>query len=569
MPTSDNPFSAALFLLLAAVALSIYVLHRRVCFLLWASSWALLLAVPFIDDSTRSAWPGVILAVAAAVLFALGAAAWEMDDERPPPAPPLAAVAILALVLAGALYAVDRQRALGPALAAGSLAAGGIVSGWLLFRRGRWEAPIGAAVTGLGLVAWGWILALEWISAHWIFGPWPISAQDAAAVVIAIGMIVLAAELARAGSWRATDLELLLEEDPNMICVVREGAVVFANRALRERSGRTLVQWRDKDPLRFLRTGDRQEATEKLARLRKGEVVSSFEIDFIDSRGQEVPVIVHAHLMEWRGAPAWRYELVDISERRETEREVREMMKELQRMNAELENSNRLQAEFLSNTSHELKTPLTSIIANAEVLEYEMCGPVNDEQRRVLANISRNSQHLLKMISSLLAYASQREGGDMLRPQEVAIGMLLETVVETVRPLLEEGELEVDLDVDDDMPACRLDPEKIYRVYLNLIENAIKFSPRGVIRVGARLVDGELEGSVSDQGIGIPPDMLEAIFQPFRQADASPTRTYGGVGLGLAICRHLVELHGGRIWAESEHGGGATIRFRLPCEGNG
>jgi signal transduction histidine kinase len=134
---------------------------------------------------------------------------------------------------------------------------------------------------------------------------------------------------------------------------------------------------------------------------------------------------------------------------------------------------------------------------------------------------------------------------------------------------LEEGELEVDLDVDDDIPLCSLDPEKIYRVYLNLIENAIKYSPQGMIRVGAHVVDGELEGSVSDQGVGIPPDMLEAIFQPFRQADASPTRVYGGVGLGLAICKHLVELHGGRIWAESEPGGGATIRFRLPCDGRG
>jgi PAS domain S-box-containing protein len=569
MPTLDHPFSAALLLLLAAVALSVYLLHRRLSLLLWTSAWALLLAIPLIEDPLPHAWPDAILAAAVAVLLTLGSAAWEVEDERAPAAPLLAMVAILTALLSGILYAVDGQRAVGPAIAAGSLAVGGIVSGWLLFRRAQWEAPIGAAVTGLGLVAWGTILALEWIADRWVLGPWTLSAQDAAASAIVIGMIVLAAELARAGSWRASDFELLLEEDPNMICVVRGEAVVFANRALRERSGRTLAQWRDKDPLRFLQTGDRQEAIEKLARLRKGEVVPSLEIDFIDGRGQEVPVIVHAHPIEWRGAPAWRYELVDISERREAEHEVREMMKELRRMNAELENSNRLQAEFLSNTSHELKTPLTSIIANAEVLEYEMCGPVNDEQRRVLANISRNSQHLLKMISSLLAYASQREGGDMLRPQEVAIGMLLETVVETVRPLLEEAELEVILDVAADIPPCRFDPEKIYRVYLNLIENAIKFSPGGVIRVGAGVVDGELEGSVSDQGVGIPPDMLEAIFQPFRQADASPTRTYGGVGLGLAICRHLVELHGGRIWAESERGGGATIRFRLPCNENG
>ncbi|HJU87012.1 MAG TPA: HAMP domain-containing sensor histidine kinase, partial [Gemmatimonadota bacterium] len=355
----------------------------------------------------------------------------------------------------------------------------------------------------------------------------------------------------RAGRRRATDLELLLEADPNMICVVLEGSVTFANRALRERCGRSLAQF------------------EKLARIRKGDAASSFEIDVRDDRGHTVPVVLHAHPIQWRGEPAWRYELVDISERRESEREVREMMVELRRMNAELENANRLQTEFLSNTSHELKTPLTSIIANAEILEYEMCGPVNAEQRRILINISRNSQHLLKMITSLLAYASHREGGDVLRLQDVAVGLLLETVVETIRPLLEEGELEVDLDVDADMPLCSLDPEKIYRVYLNLNENAIKYSPQGMIRVGAHVVDGELEGSVSDQGVGIPADMLEAIFQPFRQADASPTRAYGGVGLGLAICKHLVELHGGRIWAESEPGGGATIRFRLPCNGGG
>jgi signal transduction histidine kinase len=357
-----------------------------------------------------------------------------------------------------------------------------------------------------------------------------------AAVALSI-LIVRAAGRARARSWRATDFELLIDEDPNMICVVRDGAVVFANRALRDRSGRTLAQLRDKDPLRFLLASERQQAV--------------IEIDFLDNHGLEVPVVVHVRAIEWRGAPAWRYEMVDISEQRQ----------------AEIEDSNHTQAEFLSNTTHELKTPLTSIIANAEILEYEMCGPINDEQRRVLTNISRNSQHLLKMISRLLAFASQREGGEELRPQEVPVRMLLENVLETVRPMLEEGALEVDLDVEEGMPACMLDPEKIYRVYLNLVENAIKFSPRGVIRVRARIVNGELEGSVSDQGIGIPPDMLEEIFQPFRQVDAGSTRSYGGVGLGLAICRHLVELHGGRIWAESTPRDGATIRFRLPCEG--
>jgi len=383
---------------------------------------------------------------------------------------------------------------------------------------------------------------------------WRAAILAVAAACFAPGLYALARDAARAGGWRTDELELLLEEDPNMICVVQEDTVAFANRALRERSGRTMDQLRNKPPIRFLPAGDRRQAV---------------ETDFRDRLGNEVPVLVHAQPLEWRGSPAWRYELIDISEQRGAEREVREMMKELQRMNAELEASNRMQAEFLSNTTHELKTPLTSIIANTEVLEYEMCGPVNEEQRRVLTNISRNSQHLLRMISRLLAFASQREGRDELKLQEVSVRMLLENVVETVRPMLEEGALQVELDVDEDMDPCSMDPEKIYRVYLNLVENAIKFSPGGVIRASARMVDGELEGSVTDQGVGIPPDMLEEVFRPFRQADASPTRTYGGVGLGLAICRHLVELHGGRIWAESEAGGGTTIRFRLPCDGRG
>lgn len=383
---------------------------------------------------------------------------------------------------------------------------------------------------------------------------WRAAILAVAAACFVPGLYARAREAARDGAWRTDELELLLEEDPNMICVVQEDTVAFANRALRERSGRTMEQLRNRPPIRFLPAGERRQAV---------------ETDFRDRLGTEVPVLIHAQPIEWRGSPAWRYELIDISEQRGAEREVREMMKELQRMNAELEASNRMQAEFLSNTTHELKTPLTSIIANTEVLEYEMCGPVNEEQRRMLTNISRNSQHLLRMISRLLAFASQREGRDELKLQEVSVRMLLENVVETVRPMLEEGALRVELDVDEDMDPCSMDPEKIYRVYLNLVENAIKFSPGGVIRAGARLVDGELEGSVTDQGVGIPPDMLEEVFRPFRQADASPTRTYGGVGLGLAICRHLVELHGGRIWAESEAGGGATIRFRLPCDGRG
>jgi len=565
MPHPDIPSPTALLLLLAVVSSSIYLLHRRVSFLLWALAWAALAVTPLVGAATKTGWPAALVAAAAAFAATLGSATWRREaPSRVLLA--LSAVAVLALVLTLLLHFSDPGGAPASATRHGILAAGWIVAGWLLFRRARWEAPLGAAVTGLGLMAWGLILPMEWISARWLLDPWWLSEQGAAGVVVGIGLVVLAAELSRVGILRGSDLELLLEEDPNMICVVRDGEVAFANRALRERSGKTLEELQVEDRLRFLTERDRLEALERSARIRRAGI-PSYEIDFLDVRGQEIPVVVNTHPIEWRGSPAWRYELVDISDRRQAEREVRAMMKELQRVNAELEDANRMQAEFLSNTSHELKTPLTSIIANAEVLEYEMVGPVNDQQRRVLANISHNSQHLLEMISQLLAFARQREGHETLRLQPAAVRPLLENVVETVRPLLEDAALQAIVDVDDRLE-CSLDPEKIYRVYLNLVENAIKFSRQGVIRVGARRVAGELEGSVSDQGIGIPADKLDEIFQPFRQVDASPTRSYGGVGLGLAICRHLVELHGGRIWAEATAEGGTTIRFRLPCDGS-
>jgi signal transduction histidine kinase len=278
-----------------------------------------------------------------------------------------------------------------------------------------------------------------------------------------------------------------------------------------------------------------------------------------------VAVLIHADVIQWNGRPAHKYELLDMTLRRRAEAEVRRVNVELRRMNDELAQANRLQSEFLSNTTHELKTPLTSIMANTEILEYEMCGPINEEQRRVLSNISRNSQHLLEMISRLLDFARQRAGASALRVEEVRLREILDGVSETVRPLLVEKGVELETEVVGDSDVCWMDGEKIYRVYLNLVENAIKFSTGGTIRARASITDGELEGSVVDQGIGIPADRLDDIFHAFTQVDASSTRSYPGVGLGLAICKQLVELHGGRIWVESKVGEGSAFRFRIRC----
>lgn len=277
-----------------------------------------------------------------------------------------------------------------------------------------------------------------------------------------------------------------------------------------------------------------------------------------------MPTLLLADPIPWRGRRALKYEFIDVTGRRQAEDEIRKINEELQHINAELERSNEIKSEFLSNTSHELKTPLTSIIANTEILEYEMCGPVNEEQRSVLGNISRNSQHLLDMISRLLDFARHEEGHATLRYERVDLRTLVDGVVDTARPLAGDGGGRIQGSVDERLGPCFMDGEKIYRVFLNLVENAIKFSRNGEIRVEAELVGREVEGRVIDRGIGIPEDKLTEVFEAFRQLEPSQTRAYQGVGLGLAICKQLVELHGGRIWADSKPGEGTVMRFRVP-----
>lgn len=222
------------------------------------------------------------------------------------------------------------------------------------------------------------------------------------------------------------------------------------------------------------------------------------------------------------------------------------------------------EADFIAMASHELKTPLTSIIASAEILEYEMFGSINEDQREVLARIQRDSQHLLGMITHILDFARHEEEHASLSLEQIDIEQIVGRVVETVNPLLEGTGLELDVSIDDRLRPCYADSEKLYRIFLNLVENAIKFSDRGKIRVRVKLAANEVEGLVADEGIGIRAGDLEEIFGAFHQADSSSTRRYPGVGLGLAITKQLVELHGGHIRAESHPAGGSQFVFGVP-----
>lgn len=570
---SGSPLPAVYLAVPAAIFSYLYWNFRRDNDLLWGAGWTLLLVrqIASGEPAFREgfwAWADAGLVMAAVVLVAAGGAAFA-GRRRLSPLGGLAfgfALGALTVLLFLAAEVTHPAPSRPWAAAASFLAAGGIGTGWLIDRYGRATAPTGSRLAGFALALWGVAQTAEWIlSARGLGSAWIPPVDAALGTALAIGMVILGFEEARARiSAGQASVREILDDDPNLVVVLQSDRPVYANRAIEERLGLSLEEVRRTGIFEHIAPEQRDQAAERLGERVQGRSVADYELEILAADGSRVPVRVHANPIEWDGAPALKYELTDLSTRKRAEEEVRAINAELQRINAELEKSNELKSEFLSNTGHELKTPLTSIIANTEILEYEMCGPVNEEQRQVLGNIGRNSQYLLEMISRLLDFVRYGEEGDVVRYGRVDPRTLIDGVVRTLSPLIEGRPLSIEVDVEEGLEPCWLDGEKVYRIWLNLAENAIKFSERGKIWIGARSVDGELEGSVTDEGIGIPPDRLVDIFDAFRQADASPTRPYQGVGLGLAISKQLVELHHGRIWAESEPGRGSRFVFRIP-----
>ena len=224
----------------------------------------------------------------------------------------------------------------------------------------------------------------------------------------------------------------------------------------------------------------------------------------------------------------------------------------------------RMKSNFLSVVSHELKTPLHSIKGFVDIILMNKTGPVTDIQRDFLETVKQQTDHLQRMIDDLLEFSRLESGQITLRLQPVDIPVVAEAVVDKLAPLSEASDVAVINRVPDDMPTISADPWRLEQVVTNLIDNAIKFTPtHGRVVISARDVGDYLEVEVQDSGIGIAPDEIDRIFDRFYQVDGGANRLYKGAGLGLTICRHIVEHHGGRIWAESNADKGATFHFTI------
>ena len=242
---------------------------------------------------------------------------------------------------------------------------------------------------------------------------------------------------------------------------------------------------------------------------------------------------------------------------------------QLEEANGRLRDENRYKSDFLAMMSHELRTPLTSIIAFTELLNREG-DPLNDEERETRREIEANSHALLLMINDILEMTRLDAGRTELTREVVDLGDVAGMVSDVVRSLAERNGVAFTCEVEPDVPLLRADFEKIRHVMENLCGNALKFTPAGGrarLHIAGTPAGDEVLISVEDTGIGIAPADRQRIFERFVQADSSVSRKYSGTGLGLALAREYVEMHGGAIAVESELGRGSIFTVRLPVTG--
>jgi signal transduction histidine kinase len=241
------------------------------------------------------------------------------------------------------------------------------------------------------------------------------------------------------------------------------------------------------------------------------------------------------------------------------------LFREIEDKSRQIEAANRHKSEFLANMSHELRTPLNAIIGFSEVLGERMFGELNEKQAEYTDDILTSGRHLLSLINEILDLSKVEAGRMELELASFDLPLAIDNARTFVRERAVKHGINLDVTIDERLGDFVGDERKIKQILLNLLSNAVKFTPEGGrIGINARQADGSVEISVSDTGIGIAPEDQPKIFEEFRQVGGDYAHKKEGTGLGLTLAKKFVELHGGKIWVESEVGKGSTFNFTLP-----
>jgi len=355
----------------------------------------------------------------------------------------------------------------------------------------------------------------------------------------------------------ASDIIILLDRN--------SGRLVEVNRQCCE-----VLGFKEEELLRKLyfdlfHTEDQFQARRDFVNIMSGKARSFVDRRLVGRDGSVIFVDISASLIELKNDTFLQVLVHDISQRKMLEQQIILQNKNLQDANQRLREVDEMKTEFLANISHELRTPLSVIIAYTEAMRDGLVG--EQDRRQFLDVIAENGQGLLRLINDLLDLSKLEVSGAMMSFTLSHIHDVIRVLWPKVTAAAETKGIEVSFKPGYEIPVVYIDNKRIGQVVVSLAQNAIKFTERGgKIEVSTRRGDNGVIVQVSDTGKGIPEEQLARIFDTFRQLDGSSTRRVGGLGIGLAIAKHIVELHSGRIWVESKAGVGSTFCFMIPVE---
>ncbi|MBE9207717.1 PAS domain S-box protein [Nostoc sp. LEGE 06077] len=305
--------------------------------------------------------------------------------------------------------------------------------------------------------------------------------------------------------------------------------------------------------------------------------VKDLEYEMICKDGKVLPVLINATAVKDASGKYLynRATLFDIRDRKQAEEELQQTNKQLVNTNIELARATRLKDEFLANMSHELRTPLNAILGMSEGLQESVFGSLNERQVKAIATIERSGRHLLELINDILDLSKIESGKLELQLSDVSVRSLCDASLSFVKQMALKKNIHLNTYVESNINSIQVDDRRLRQVLINLLSNAVKFTPEGgsvTIEVRREEIGDAAPSStvticfhVTDTGIGIAPEEIGKLFQPFVQLDSSLNRHYSGTGLGLALVQRIVQLHGGTISISSEVGGGSCFSVRIPC----
>jgi PAS domain S-box-containing protein len=311
------------------------------------------------------------------------------------------------------------------------------------------------------------------------------------------------------------------------------------------------------------------EADLYLAAALRGEFVPLYERTFISKDGKRGQVEVNLSPVR---DPSGRVILVqsvvrDITERKKAEEALRYSRDRLSAANAALEKASRLKDEFLASMSHELRTPLTGILGLSEALQLNTYGSLTEKQLKAVQNIESSGRHLLELINDILDLSKIEAGKLEMQFEPCSLGEICQAALQLTKGMAAQKQIQVAFAMEPARIVVRADPRRVKQMLVNLISNAIKFTPAGGkagLEVSASWEEQAVSLSVWDNGIGIKPEEMQKLFKPFSQIDSSLARQFSGTGLGLSLVKKMAEMHGGSVTVESTFGAGSRFTIRLP-----